>query len=154
MKSIRLSLVCYFLVLLTAALGAVCSLAYSTAAAALDERRQGSRHLIEAQHKAHCDEVRAGLDRRLVRQAQIVATMARPPVHFEALYAFGAVGIPFTGAPHLHLGLWLQEVVPARRFGNKEPSLAIAELSMSASAGAPAAERETSVVVAAPTSRM
>src|SRR5260370_36158772 len=109
MKSIRLSLVCYFLVLLTGALGAVCWLAYRTAAAALDERRQGSRHLVEAQFNSHCEEVRAGLDRRLLRQAQIVADMAPPPVPIHALYPLGAAGILFTSAPPLHLGLWGHE---------------------------------------------
>jgi heavy metal sensor kinase len=124
MKSIRLSLVCYFLVLLTAALGAVCWLAYRTTAAALDERRQGSRHLVESQYHAHREEVNASLDRKLLRQAQIAATMARPPVHIEALYPFGAVTAMFTAAPHLHLGLWLHEGIPGWGNGDKDGPLA------------------------------
>jgi heavy metal sensor kinase len=124
MKSIRLSLVCYFLALLAAALGAVCWLAYRTATAALDERRQGSRHLVEAQYRAHCEEVSAGLDRRLLRQAQIAATMARPPIHIEALYPFGALTAFCTSAPHLHLGLWLHEGIPGWRIRDRELPLA------------------------------
>jgi heavy metal sensor kinase len=124
MKSIRLSLVVYFLVLLTAALGAVCWFAYRTAAAALEERRQGSRDLVETQYKSHCEEVRTGLDRRLLRQAQIVATMVRPPIHVEALYTLGAGGIACTGAPHLHLGLWLREGMIGLRSGDGQLSLA------------------------------
>jgi two-component system, OmpR family, heavy metal sensor histidine kinase CusS len=124
MKSIRLSLVCYFLVLLTAALGAVCWLAYRTAAAALDERRQGSRHLVESQYRAHCEEINTVLDRRLLQKAQIAATMARPPIHVEALYPFGAVAVMCTSAPHLQLGLWLHEGIPNLRMRDKELSLA------------------------------
>src|SRR5437764_869095 len=100
MKSIRLSLVVYFLVLLAAALGTVFTLVYGTAAAALNERRHGSQRLVEAQYQAQCQELRAGLDDRLRRQAQTVARAARPPLHFEGLYPLGVMGVPFVSAPH------------------------------------------------------
>jgi heavy metal sensor kinase len=109
MKSIRLSLVVYFLLLLAAALGAVCALVYQTAAAAIRERRDGSQKQIEAQYKTHREEVLSGLDRRLLRQAQTVATMTRSPLHVEALYPLGVMGVPFTGQVHLYAPLWLAE---------------------------------------------
>src|SRR5262249_40401207 len=70
MKSIRLSLVVYFLVLLTGALGVVFALVYRTTAGALEERRDSSRKLIETQYEAQCNEVRAALDIRLRQQAR------------------------------------------------------------------------------------
>ncbi len=115
MKSIRLSLVMYFLVLLTVALGAVCWLVYQTAAAALQERLEGSQHLVKEQYRAHCDEVLRGLDHRLSREAQRVGAMVRPPLHIEGLYPFGVMGAPFMFQPHLHIPLWLAEGIPGPR---------------------------------------
>jgi heavy metal sensor kinase len=127
MRSIRLSLIVYFLLLLTAALGAVCWLAYRTSAAALDERRQASHRLVETQYKTRCDDIRAGLDKRLWRQAQAVASLVRPPVHVEALYPLGLLGMPLTSAGHLHVGLWaLEGFAPSRtpKARDKAPTLA------------------------------
>jgi heavy metal sensor kinase len=116
MKSIRLSLVIYFLVLLTIALGAVCWLVYQTAAAALQERLEGSARLVREQYKAHRDEMQRGLDHRLSREAQRVAAMVRPPLHVEGLYpSFGLLGLPLTFQPHLHIPVWLAEGIPGPR---------------------------------------
>ncbi len=67
MRSIRLSLVIYFLALLTLALGAVCGLVYETAAAALDQRVEESQRLVNEQYISQCDRVKRGLDHRLAR---------------------------------------------------------------------------------------
>jgi heavy metal sensor kinase len=115
MRSIRLSLVMYFLVLLTLALGAVCWLVYQTATAALSERLAGSEQLVKQQYTAQCERLVRGLDHRLAREAQRVAAMVRPPLHVEGLYPFGVLGAPFTFQPHLHLPLWLAEGVPGPR---------------------------------------
>jgi heavy metal sensor kinase len=123
MKSIRLSLVVYFLVLLTVALGAVYWLVDHLAADALDQRLQDSKQLVHTQYKTHCDEVLSGLDRRLLRQAHYVAAMARAPLHLEGLYPFGAPGVAFTAQPHLHVGLWLNSGIPPRSREPKEPAL-------------------------------
>jgi heavy metal sensor kinase len=112
MRSIRLSLVVYFLVLLTLALGAVCGLVYETAAAALDRRVADSEQLVREQNFAQCQRVLSGLEHRLAREAQRVATMVRPPLHVEALYPFGVLGTPFTFQPHLNIPLWLAEGIP------------------------------------------
>jgi heavy metal sensor kinase len=110
LKSIRLSLVVYFLVLLTAALGAVSCLVYDTTAAAINERRLDARKMIDAQHLARCEEARVTLDRRILRQAQTIAVMARSElIHFEGLYPLGVMGTPFVSQPHLNAPLWLAE---------------------------------------------
>jgi heavy metal sensor kinase len=129
MRSIRLSLVIYFLVLLTAALGAVCGLVYQTAAAALEDRVKDSEQLVKEQYTTQCDRVQRGLDHRLAREAFRVATMVRPPLHVEALYPFGMLGVPFTFQPHLNLPLWLAEGVPipGRRPGPDPSRRGIAE---------------------------
>ncbi len=110
MRSIRLSLVVYFLLLLTAAVGSVCWLVYQTAAGALEERRRGSQDVVETQYVAHVEETRTALDRRLVRQAQTIAAMARSMnVHLEGLYPLGVMGAPLAFQGYLHMPLWLAE---------------------------------------------
>src|SRR5947207_2034138 len=124
MKSIRLSLVLYFLVLLTAAMGTVFALVYRTTAAALQVRQHDAERLIEQQYATQCNEPRAGLTQRLREQSHAVATLARPPLHFEALYPLGVVGLPFLSQPHLHAGLWLHEGSAPRQLKDRDPSLA------------------------------
>jgi heavy metal sensor kinase len=126
MKSIRLSLVVYFLVLLTVALGAVYALVYQLAAAALGERMHSAQELIRKQYEAQCIEVRKGLDKRLVREAQRVAAMARSPLHVEGLYPLGVMTVPFAFQPHLHVWLWASEgAIPRGR--DAFPGYSIAE---------------------------
>lgn len=129
MRSIRLSLVIYFLVLLTLALGTVYWFVYQLAAAALDERYQASQRLVRTQYEAHCEEVVAGFDRRVLRQAHYVAAMARTPVHVEAAYPSGLVGLAMMPQPHLHAWLWASEGIapPLRPRPPGEPP-SVAEL--------------------------
>src|SRR4051794_26915433 len=96
MRSIRRSLIVYFLLLMTAALGAVSWLAYQTTAQALHARQLDPQTLTRAQSQPGCDEARAALDRRLLRQAQTIASMARDvSLRYEPLYPLGAL----TAAP-------------------------------------------------------
>src|SRR3954447_5452250 len=93
MRSIRLSLIVYFLLLLTAALGAVSWTSYRTTAQALRERKRDSQKIIEAQYQSRVQGAQADLDRRILRQAQLMASMTRSlTVHFEGFYALGAIG--------------------------------------------------------------
>jgi len=75
MKSIRLSLIVYFLVLLTAALGAVSWLSYGMAADSLDQRKRESQTMIEASYTRRKEGAKAELDRLLESQAQVLAKM-------------------------------------------------------------------------------
>jgi heavy metal sensor kinase len=109
MKSIRLSLVVYFLLLLIAVLGAVSWFVHQLAAGALDERYKAAQDLVRSQYAAHCSELQAGFDRRVLRQAHYVAAMSRTSVHVEAAYPAGLIGVAMVPQPHLHVWLWLNE---------------------------------------------
>src|SRR5438552_450389 len=110
MRSIRLSLVVYFLVLLTAAMGTVFALVYRTTSAALEEHRQSARNLITAQHDAHGKEVHDALDARLLQHARTVAKLVRPSAfHPEGFYPLGMMGSALTPQPHLNMWLWIGE---------------------------------------------
>jgi two-component system, OmpR family, heavy metal sensor histidine kinase CusS len=94
MKSIRLSLLVYFLVLLTAALAAVSWFSYQTTAQSLRQRKLDAQTLIETQCGARIKETRAALDRRLLRQAQTMLNLSQSIfVHAEGLwYPLGMLG--------------------------------------------------------------
>jgi signal transduction histidine kinase len=91
MKSIRLSLIVYFLVLWTGALGAVSWFSYRTTAHSLRERERDARKMIETQYEANCRASRADLDRRILHQAQALASMRLVPVNHDPLGGTGAV---------------------------------------------------------------
>ena len=100
MKSIRHTLIVYFLVLLTGALGAVSWFSYRTTAHSLRDRQSDSQKMIQAQCETQIQGLRADLDRRLLREAQRLAGQARSvTVHTEGL---GAVGVAAWLAPGTH----------------------------------------------------
>lgn len=110
MRSIRLSLLVYFLLLSTAALAAVSWLVYQTTAQSLERRRLDSRRLVETQYQARAAEARAALDRRLLRQAQALASMARSSwLHPEGLYPLGFIAAVPLPQSHVQMPLWLAE---------------------------------------------
>ncbi len=76
MKSIRLSLVLYFLVLVALSLGAVSALAYWSTARVVEAREETTRDLLRAQHKRRCDRERHRLDSALLFQARTLASLA------------------------------------------------------------------------------
>src|SRR6516162_137318 len=77
MRSIRLSLVVYFLILLAVALGAATLLVYRTAADSLRAKQAVNRQLLETQFKEQEQEERARFDERLLTKASIVASQAQ-----------------------------------------------------------------------------
>jgi len=94
MRSIRLSLIVYFLVLLTAALGAVSWFSYRTTSQALRKRQQDSQKMIAAEREARSQAARTELDQRILRQAQTMVNVSQSMfVHAEGLsYSLGMVG--------------------------------------------------------------
>src|SRR5690349_1648073 len=70
MKSIRLSLLVYFLGLLTLALGAVSFLVYRSSKQTLAEKNVATRKLIERQYEDLCAKERARLDVQLLADAR------------------------------------------------------------------------------------
>ena len=87
MKSIRLSLLVYFLLLLTAALSAVSWFSYQTTAQSLRQRKLDAEKMIVAQYDARCKARSAELDRQILRQARAIASMPLLPVHHEPIFA-------------------------------------------------------------------
>jgi two-component system, OmpR family, heavy metal sensor histidine kinase CusS len=69
MRSIRLSLLGYFLVLLAAALGAVSFLVYQITQETLRDKQAKARELVEAKNAGRIQEQRDKLDRDLLQQA-------------------------------------------------------------------------------------
>jgi heavy metal sensor kinase len=120
MRSIRLSLMIYFALLVTAALLAVSWLAYDTSAETLEERRQSSQMLIRGQCQTRIDEQRAALDHQLMRRAKTLTSLARTMfVHYDWLYPLGAFGAAALPVGHLPLETWLAQTEAMRpRFGN------------------------------------
>src|SRR5260370_24948150 len=75
MKSIRLSLMVYFLGLLVLALGTASLLAYQTSYLTLQEKKAATEELINTQYEARCKEENDRLDRRLLDQAERLAQL-------------------------------------------------------------------------------
>lgn len=110
MRSIRHSLIVYFLLLLTAALGAVSWTSYRTTAQALRERQRDSQKIIEAQYQSRVQGVQGDLDGRILRQARLMASLTRSlTVHFEGFHALGALGAAALPQGYLNLPLWLAQ---------------------------------------------
>ena len=102
MKSIRLSLIVYFLVLIALALGGVSALAYRTAAKTLQDKQTSTEDLIWAQYKARCQDAREVLDRRLQRRALYLASHARRvPIPKETFFLVS--GAASMSSSHGHL---------------------------------------------------
>ncbi len=108
MRSIRLSLIVYFLVLLTGALGAVSWFSYQTTAESLRERQRDSQKMIEAQYETRKHAARAELDRHILRQARAIAGMPLVSVLYEAVYATSVLAAPLTPA-NVQMQIWLPD---------------------------------------------
>ncbi|MSQ94521.1 MAG: HAMP domain-containing protein [Gemmataceae bacterium] len=129
MRSIRLSLIVYFLLLLTGALGAVSWFSYRTTAESLHERQHDaqkmiqtqyearsqaahdSRKMIEAQYVAYAQAARAELDRHILRQARAMAGMPLVTVPYEAVYVASVLAAPTTPG-NVSLQIWLPDNRP------------------------------------------
>ncbi len=110
MKSIRLALMGYFLLLVGAALGAVFWFVYRTSADTLHAKKARTQELLEGKYQSDCDKARAELDKRLLGHAQTLARLARAtPTHFETLYPLGLMGTPAQPTGSLFGPLWLFE---------------------------------------------
>jgi two-component system, OmpR family, heavy metal sensor histidine kinase CusS len=91
MKSIRRSLLVYFLLLLTAALGAVSWFSYQTTAQSLRQRKLDAEKMIKTQFDSRIAGRVAELDRQLLRQARAMAGMPLVTLPYEALFTASVV---------------------------------------------------------------
>ena len=77
MRSIRLSLTVYFLLLLAAALGGASWVVYRTASDTLRDKRTATAELVLAQYEERCRESRDQLDKSLLSQAQSLTRLTQ-----------------------------------------------------------------------------
>jgi signal transduction histidine kinase len=107
MRSIRLSLIVYFLVLLTLALGGVSWFMYQTTAQALRGKQASTNDLIRTQYGEQRDQIQKALDNHLNRQAQALAKNARPSKDYlEPLLACGILATPLQPQGYLNATWW------------------------------------------------
>ena len=128
MKSIRLSLTVYFLVLLAVALGTASLLVYRTAKSSLQARQHGTEELLkakkatavallESKHRQEIDRTEKDLDGALLSQARTLAGLAQFEVNWPKFpgrpYNFvGALGAATVPNGHLFIPLWVAEGEP------------------------------------------
>jgi heavy metal sensor kinase len=108
MRSIRLTLIVYFLVLLALALGGVSWLAYETSAEALLGKQASTEGLIKAQYEQQWKETEAALDQNILDKATILANKARFRVHLELYFppAYGMLAAGLQPQGYLTARLW------------------------------------------------
>jgi len=109
MKSIRLSLIVYFLLLSTAALGTVSWLSYRMTETSLRERQRDSEDSIRLQSQGDCGRVWTELDRRLLVQARALARSSLRTVHYEAVHSATAITSVLTPFGCFQAPLWLPQ---------------------------------------------
>ncbi len=78
MRSIRLSLLVYFLVLIGASLGMALLFVYTVAQRTLRDKEKAARELIDARYEERRREAEALLDERLLSHAKVLAGRVRP----------------------------------------------------------------------------
>src|SRR5579884_380377 len=77
MRSIRLSLLVYFLLLLVVALGAVSALVYGITYRAIQDKKASTQHLLKAQYEHRKDAIKDEFDNRILHRAQTLANLAK-----------------------------------------------------------------------------
>jgi heavy metal sensor kinase len=121
MKSIRLSLIVYFLALLTVALVAVSVFTYQNTQSTVRAKVGSTRALVQARHEQRVRTLEEEVDDRMLRRAQTLASLAQSQFgsgRFEELYSaelVGASAVPMSPAflalppPALNVALWSEE---------------------------------------------
>lgn len=95
MRSIRLSLILYFVVLLILSLGSVSWLMYQSAQQSLNSKQLSMRELLLSEHKARCRRERSKLDEALLADARNLASMVKIKVQEVdwRLHKMAALGV-------------------------------------------------------------
>ena len=103
MKSIRVSLIVYFLSLLLVGLGGVSWLAYRTAADTLRTKEASGRMILEREFETREQDLRAELDHTILRKAkQVIAQQSKPP--YRWLNVLPILATPGTSLGYLNIG--------------------------------------------------
>jgi two-component system, OmpR family, heavy metal sensor histidine kinase CusS len=114
-KSIRLSLIVYFLLLLGLALGAVSLFVYRITQQTLTARKEATRQLLMARYEDRCQEERAKLDKNLYDQARTLASLVQTysrghRIRYFPLHSLGLLNLGATPNAHLFAPLWTIEM--------------------------------------------
>jgi heavy metal sensor kinase len=130
MKSIRWSLMIYFVALLVVALGVVAGLVYRNSLVSLEASQKSRSDLLAARTQDLCKEAQAVLDARLLRQAHILANLAK--IQFgprSAAVALGLLAASSNPQGPLTLLLGMREGISGQLCFrlNRGPDIAIAE---------------------------
>jgi heavy metal sensor kinase len=130
MKSIRLSLMIYFLALLAAALLAASLLVYRIAEHTLHDKQQAMEQLIQTQYRERCRDAEERLNHNLLTQAQSLARLVQVQLEWyradliQSLMLFGLASSNFNPSGYVLMPLWLAEGIPIQleRGQTPEPS--------------------------------
>ncbi len=134
MRSIRLSLMVYFLALLGVALLTASLLVYGNAEQTLQAKQQAMEQLIDAQYRERCRDANEHLDHNLLTQAQSLARLVQVQLEWDRvdviqpLMYLGLASSSFNPSGYALAPLWLAESVPIpRHFWPNNPSWLIHE---------------------------
>jgi heavy metal sensor kinase len=112
MISIRLSLVVYFLVLLTLALGAGMGILYQVTARTLQAKEESTQNLLRTENKLTRKAFEESFDTVLLRKAQTLASQVQSQwgqKRYQPLLAVGMLGAPLNPHGGLQIPLWLAQ---------------------------------------------
>jgi two-component system, OmpR family, heavy metal sensor histidine kinase CusS len=117
MRSIRLSLMLYFLTLLAVALGAVSLLAYRSAHQTLLAKKETNRELIQTQYLERCSKEDAKLNDQLLGEAKTLAALFKVQIDFpqlqllqyRPLHSLGVISATAMPEGHLLAPVWVAE---------------------------------------------
>jgi heavy metal sensor kinase len=111
MKSIRLSLTLYFLILLVAALGGVLGFLYQTMYQTLESKEESMHAMLVTENSSRTRMLEDMFDNQILRRAQTLASLAQSQwTHLGTpLYALGLLSTPLNPHGDLLMPLWLLE---------------------------------------------
>src|SRR5579885_317565 len=118
MRSIRLSLMVYFLALLAVALTAASLLVYGNAEQTLASKRDAMEKLIQTQYEDRCRDAQERLDQELLTQARSLARLVQVQVEWnradliQLSMIAGLVPSGFNPSGYALAPLWLAESMP------------------------------------------
>jgi heavy metal sensor kinase len=113
MRSIRLSLIVSFLVLLAVTLGAVSWFAYQTAYRTLEEKEASTRALIQSEYERRCKHAEGQFNSDLSERTYKLAREARPKTQLSPglpVYPLGILTAGHALQGHLLIPMWAAEV--------------------------------------------
>ena len=103
MKSIRVSLIVYFLALLVVGLGGVSLLAYRISADTFEHKEASERTLLKNETLARCAESRKEFDDQLVRKAKQIIARYHRPGRVDWTNSMGMLGSALMDHGYIHL---------------------------------------------------